>query len=103
MKGNCLNDTVENIQGKRERARAFPSPTFCSERLQCTVASVEGFASRYLKGRRKSMNCPKCQSEVKSIESWAISPDLKVNEPAKPMWACLNPTCLYKWLKESTE
>jgi hypothetical protein len=59
-------------------------------------------ASQHLKGRQMSVSCPKCQSEVKPIESWTISPGYKVNEPPQPMWACLNPTCLHKWPKEAT-
>jgi|KBSSwiStaDraftv2_1062776.scaffolds.fasta_scaffold00706_9 hypothetical protein len=46
--------------------------------------------------------CPKCQQEVKSIESWRISPELKVEEPPQPLWACPNPSCLHKWPQESS-
>jgi len=46
------------------------------------------------------MICPKCKSEnVKPIESWEIS-EFKVKTPVTPMWACLNPLCLHKWLRD---
>jgi len=50
----------------------------------------------------RQVKCPKCQQEVKSIESWRISPELKVEEPPQPLWACPNPSCLHKWPQESS-
>lgn len=36
------------------------------------------------------------------MESWRISFAHTVEEPPQSMWACHNPTCLYKWPRAST-
>jgi len=57
-----------------------------------------------VKGNVPSPNCPKCNTEnPKAIHSWRITAAHKIAEPPQPMWACLNPTCLHKWPKESTD
>ena len=57
-----------------------------------------------MKGNVPSPNCPKCNTEnPKAIHSWRITAAHKIAEPPQPMWACLNPTCLHKWPKESTD
>jgi len=47
--------------------------------------------------------CLKCKN-VNPIETWNIaSGNLQVREPPQPVWACLNPTCLYKWARETLD
>ena len=53
--------------------------------------------------RSEEMICPKCHSRhIKAFQRWLIS-DRKRTRPPKPMWGCLELTCLYKWARHDRD
>jgi len=46
------------------------------------------------------VQCPLCHSQnIKTSERWRIS-DLNLTRPPRPMWVCLEPTCLHEWPRQ---
>jgi hypothetical protein len=70
---------------------------------QNTEPSAETFPTSDLSEyvREWGMTCPKCQRQnAAPFMSWTLS-GRKMTIPQLRMWACLNPTCLHKWPRES--